>query len=216
MKRLLCMLLSCSIVFLSAMGFSTKAEAAEASEGNVDITYRTGLVNSTVEYFVDENGKEYSVITEKYMTMPIGEAGVEYPDYVLNDPVEELNEPVIGVTPRGLFPEYDMGEIRIFCEKYSNEELGAYGDIGGYISDATKAYIVDNMAESMAKTIGSRFLSGFAIASGLMSAFAQLNVMFGNNGVEIYAVTTYGRTYINGGGYYMYGWELTTFDAYPY
>lgn len=49
-----------------------------------------------------------------------------------------------------------------------------------------------------------------------MSAFAQLNVMFGNNGVEIYAVTTYGRTYINGGGYYMYGWELTTFDAYPY
>lgn len=115
-----------------------------------------------------------------------------------------------GYVPLDFSPKYRIRETRTYSVKVSNDDLG-FPSVGvftlGFTSKLKAAKIV---SKAIAKKLGSSFLPGVNIVSGIMSAFAWYNSKTGYNGIEFKLVLKYTESYYRRDDYYMYGWNISS------
>lgn len=191
MKKIVSILLTFSLI-ISSTAFIMPQTAFAANE-NENVEYQKELVSTDIDYFIDEEtGNKYKLITEEYLETPISE-----------------NEYTEGnATTRSLFPEYNIGSRKSWTFRVSNDELGGIGDLGSTLSDRGKELLKQKMTQKVIASIGSSLLTGVNVASWIAIGLSTWNGYIGNNGFQAIVLGVYSSTYINGGGYYMYGWAI--------
>lgn len=177
---------------ISSIAFIMPQTVFAANE-NENVEYQKELISTDVDYFIDEEtGLKYQIVFEEYIDVPkTGAANI-------NNAAET----------RSLFPEYTLGERRYYTIKVQNDDLADVGELGQTLSDRGKQELARKIANQLVAKVGSKFLPGINAASIAIEVAAKLNNAVGNNGFKADITLIYSSTYINGGGYYLYGWGI--------
>lgn len=191
MKKIVSILLTFSLA-ISSIAFIMPQTVFAANE-NENVEYQKELISTDVDYFIDEEtGLKYQIVFEEYIDVPkTGAANI-------NNAAET----------RSLFPEYTLGERRYYTIKVQNDDLADVGELGQTLSDRGKQELARKIANQLVAKVGSKFLPGINAASIAIEVAAKLNNAVGNNGFKADITLIYSSTYINGGGYYLYGWGV--------
>ena len=191
MKKIVSILLTFSLIIFSIAFIMPQTAFAENENENVE--YQKELISTDVDYFIDEEtGLKYQIVFEEYIDVPkTGAANI-------NNAAET----------RSLFPEYTLGERRYYTIKVQNDDLADVGELGQTLSDRGKQELARKIANQLVAKVGSKFLPGINAASIAIEVAAKLNNAVGNNGFKADITLIYSSTYINGGGYYLYGWGI--------
>lgn len=191
MKKIVSILLTFSLA-ISSIAFIMPQTVFAANE-NENVEYQKELISTDVDYFIDEEtGLKYQIVFEEYIDVPkTGAANI-------NNAAET----------RSLFPEYTLGERRYYTIKVQNDDLADVGELGQTLSDRGKQELARKIANQLVAKVGSKFLPGINAASIAIEVAAKLNNAVGNNGFKADITLIYSSTYINGGGYYLYGWGI--------
>lgn len=191
MKKIVSILLTFSLA-ISSIAFIMPQTVFAANE-NENVEYQKELISTDVDYFIDEEtGLKYQIVFEEYIDVPkTGAANI-------NNAAET----------RSLFPEYTLGERRYYTIKVQNDDLTDVGELGQTLSDRGKQELARKIANQLVAKVGSKFLPGINAASIAIEVAAKLNNAVGNNGFKADITLIYSSTYINGGGYYLYGWGI--------
>ena len=191
MKKIVSILLTFSLIIFS-IAFIMPQTVFAANE-NENVEYQKELISTDVDYFIDEEtGLKYQIVFEEYIDVPkTGAANI-------NNAAET----------RSLFPEYTLGERRYYTIKVQNDDLADVGELGQTLSDRGKQELARKIANQLVAKVGSKFLPGINAASIAIEVAAKLNNAVGNNGFKADITLIYSSTYINGGGYYLYGWGI--------
>lgn len=191
MRKIISLIVTFSL--LASMIVSIIPTTALAANGEEGLEYHRELISTETEYFVDEEtGNEYKLVIEEYLETPINSSGI----------IEG------NVTTRSLYPEHNLGSRKSWTFRVSNSELGGIGDIGTQLSDRGKELLKQKMTQRVIASIGPSLLTGVNVASWIAIGAASWNGYIGNNGFQAIVLGVYSSTYINGGGYYMYGWAI--------
>lgn len=190
-KKIVSILLTFSLA-ISSIAFIMPQTVFAANE-NENVEYQKELISTDVDYFIDEEtGLKYQIVFEEYIDVPkTGAANI-------NNAAET----------RSLFPEYTLGERRYYTIKVQNDDLADVGELGQTLSDRGKQELARKIANQLVAKVGSKFLPGINAASIAIEVAAKLNNAVGNNGFKADITLIYSSTYINGGGYYLYGWGI--------
>ena len=191
MKKIVSILLTFSLA-ISSIAFIMPQTVFAANE-NENVEYQKELISTDVDYFIDEEtGLKYQIVFEEYIDVPkTGAANI-------NNAAET----------RSLFPEYTLGERRYYTIKVQNDDLADVGELGQTLSDRGKQELARKIANQLVAKVGSKFLPGINAALIAIEVAAKLNNAVGNNGFKADITLIYSSTYINGGGYYLYGWGI--------
>lgn len=202
-----------SLILILALTMSTSilvapnvSYAASTDNGvSEEQKYQKIILTDEMITITDEYGNTYDVYAEEYLEVPVS---APYSTETINK-----NE----ASRSGLHPDYPVGTRRAWNFSISNNQLGVGSLVAGTpLSQSVKNAIANIVTQRLGATIGSAVIPGLNIASWVISAIATINSVCGNNGFTVRVQGVYSSTYINGGGYYMYGWSLESLSLSTY
>ncbi|MDU2565128.1 MAG: hypothetical protein E7C89_00855 [Anaerococcus sp.] len=159
--------------------------ALAVSKVDKNVTVRSNITTDTITV-KDDEGNNVDVIVEEHL-------------------ISEKN----GISTDSIYKEYPIGTKKTWTFKVSNEQLGiANLAAGAPLNKAAKEKLASLFAKAIGEKIGSAIVPVVGWTAWIISAIGAVNAGVGNNGFMLTVDGVYTKTYINSGGYYMYGWSL--------
>lgn len=193
------------LVTLSILSMFTTQVYASTSD---DTLSELNSIETEIMYIEDDSGNYHEIFIEEYTSYPVISDELDIAMYDNNQGLTQ---------PSGMFKEYPIGTTKSWNFSISNDALGISGTLAGTpLTSSIKNKLTNIITQKLGSKIGASIIPGINIAGWVASLIGGVNSLVGNNGFHVTVKAVYTSSYYHSGGYYVYGWSMTSLNVSTY